>query len=168
MSGAVIEGVLYRESYQRVMDPLVVSLDFLEFPSSFTCDGGDVSPRIRLKGLKAESVAVMVFNPFEKSCCSFTPWIIWNLPPLSGIPPGIPRGGEVTSPVTAVQGMTDYGVIGYTAPCPPQGEMIRYQFKVYGLDAMLDLPSGSTKHELVTAMKGHVLQFGETVAVCSR
>ncbi len=27
--------------------------------------------------------------------------------------------------------------------------MIRYQFKVYGLDSMLDLKPGSDKHELV-------------------
>jgi hypothetical protein len=53
------------------------------------------------------------------------------------------------------------------APAPP-GETHRYQFKVYGLDAMLALPAGSDKHELVTAMKGHVLQFGETVALCTR
>jgi phosphatidylethanolamine-binding protein (PEBP) family uncharacterized protein len=46
--------------------------------------------------------------------------------------------------------------------------MIRYQFKVYGLDAMLDLPAGSDKHALIGAMKGHVLQFGQTVAICSR
>jgi hypothetical protein len=46
--------------------------------------------------------------------------------------------------------------------------MIRYQFKVYGLDAMLDLTPGSDKHELVAAMKGHVIQFGETVAISSR
>jgi hypothetical protein len=46
--------------------------------------------------------------------------------------------------------------------------MIRYQFKVYGLDALLDLQAGSDKHALVAAMKGHVLQFGETVALCSR
>jgi len=46
--------------------------------------------------------------------------------------------------------------------------MIRYQFKVYGLDAMLDLPAGSDKHALIAAMKGHVLQFGHTEAICSR
>jgi Raf kinase inhibitor-like YbhB/YbcL family protein len=151
-----------------VMDPLVVSLDFLEFPPTHTCDGGNLSPRITLKGLKASSVAVMVFNPFEKSCCSFTPWIAWNIPPVEHIPQGVPHGGTVTSPIPTVQGITDYGSIGYTGPCPPQGQMIRYQFKVYGLDAMLDLPAGSNKHELVSAMKGHVLQFGETVAMCSR
>ena len=150
------------------MEPLVVSLDFLEFPPTHTCDGDNLSPRIKLKGLTARSIAVMVFNPFEKSCCSFTPWIIWNLPPSEEIPPGIPGEGQVTAPVSGVQGITDYGTIGYTGPCPPAGEMIRYQFKVYGLDAMLDLAPGSTKHDLINAMKGHVLQFAETVAICSR
>ena len=64
-----------------VMDRLVVSLDFLEFPPTHTCDGGNQSPRLTFKGLKSSSVVVMVFNPFKKSCCSFTPWIIWNIPP---------------------------------------------------------------------------------------
>jgi len=150
------------------MEPLIVSLDFLEFPAEYTCDGENRSPAIRLKGLSAASVAVMVFNPFEKSCCSFTPWICWNLPPVPVIPPGIPREGVTTVPVTAVQGITDYGTIGYTGPCPPPGSMIRYQFRIYGLDTLLDLPAGSDKHALVAAMKGHVLQYGETVALCSR
>lgn len=150
------------------MDRLVVTLDFLEFPPTYTCDGENQSPRLTLKGLNAASVAIMVFNPFEKSCCSFTPWIIWNIPPESHIPSAIPCEGIVTAPISAVQGTTDYGTVGYTGPCPPHGQMIRYQFKVYGLDAVLNLAAGSNKHELVNAMKGHVLQFGETVAICSR
>lgn len=150
------------------MQRLIVSLDFLEFPPAYTCDGEDLSPVIRLKELSAVSVAIMVFNPFEKSCCSFTPWICWNLPPVPVIPAGIPREGNPTTPIAAVQGITDHGTIGYTGPCPPQGSMIRYLFRVYGLDTMLDLPAGSDKHALIAAMQGHVLQFGYTVAVCSR
>ncbi len=66
-----------------------------------------------------------------------------------------------------MRGITDYGTIGYTGP-PPQGQMIRYQFKAFGLDVMLDIKAGSNKHELVSAMIGHVIQFGETVAIYSR
>lgn len=152
------------------MDPLTVSLDFLEFPPSHTCDGGNLSPRIYLKKISpaAVSVAVMVFNPFEKSCCSFTPWICWNLPPSPVIAEGIPHGEMVTTPVQAVQGITDHGTVGYTGPCPPPGTMIRYQFRVYVLDTMLDIPPGADKHTLVAALKGHVLQYGETAAVASR
>ena len=43
--------------------------------------------------------------------------------------------------------------------------MIRFQFKVYGLDVLLNLTAGSNKYELVAAMKGCVIQFGETVAI---
>ena len=67
-------------------------------------------------------------------------------PPVQQIPPGIPPGGRVTSPIPAVQGVTDYGTLGYTGPCPPHGQMIRYLFKVYGLNTMLDLAAGSNKH----------------------
>lgn len=152
------------------MKSLAVALGFLEFPPDYTADGGNRSPRIVLRDLDpdVQSVAIMVFNPFIRTCCSFTPWIIWNLPPVPLVPEGIPQEGTVTSPTTAVQGITDYGIIGYTGPQPPPGETHRYQFRVYGLDALLDIPPGSDKHTLVAAIKGHVLQYGETVALCTR
>ncbi len=68
----------------------------------------------------------MVFNPFIKACCSFMPWIIWNLPADPVIPPGIPNTGITTLPVLSVQGTSDYGVIGYTSPNSPAGETLRY------------------------------------------
>ncbi len=98
------QSIIFPVPHFVVMEPLIVSLDFLEFPPTHTCDGNNLSPRIRLKGLNAASIAVMVFNPFEKSCCSFTPWIIWNIPPVSIIPAGIPREGIVTAPVIGSAG----------------------------------------------------------------
>jgi len=151
-----------------IMKRLIVRLPFLEFPPDHTCDGGDRSPEIRLEGLAAESVAVMGGNPFQPSCCSFSPWIIWNIEPMETIPPGIPKEMVVTLPVNAVQGMNDFGKMGYSGPCPPRGATHRYTFKVYGLDGMLDLEPGSPKNALIQAMQGHVLQYGETMAMYSR
>jgi Raf kinase inhibitor-like YbhB/YbcL family protein len=151
-----------------VMEKLIVSLNFLVFPPSYTCDGGNISPGITISGLSAASVAVMAINPFQPSCCSFCPWLIWNLPPMKEVPPGIPKTGTVTAPVPAVQGKNDFGRIGYDGPCPPPGSTHRYSFKVYGLDTMLDLAPGATKGELISAMQGHVLQFGDTIAMYSR
>jgi len=145
-----------------------VSLDFLEFPPTCTCDGGDESPPIQLLGLNATSLAVWVVNPFIRSCCSFTPWLIWNIPPMDMIPGNIPKITDVTLPIPCNQGMNDYGITGYTGPCPPPGESHRYLFRVYGLDTMLTILPGSTSHDLVAAMRGHVLQYGETVAICTR
>ena len=150
------------------MEPLRVRLDFLEFPPTHTCDGANTSPRIRLSGLNAVSVAVMAVNPFQPSCCSFCPWLIWNIPAGPEIPAGISPEGIVSFPITAVQGMNDFGRIGYSGPCPPQGTTHRYTFKVYGLDAMLTLAPGATKAGLITAMRSHDLQYGETVALYSR
>jgi phosphatidylethanolamine-binding protein (PEBP) family uncharacterized protein len=66
-----------------------------------------------------------------------------------------------------VQGSTDYGTIGYTGSYSLQGQKIRYRFKVYELDVMLDLSAVSNKHELVSAMQGHVIQVGDPVAIYS-
>lgn len=150
------------------MDTLTVILDFLVFPPSHTCDGNNLSPRIRISGVRAASLAVMAVNPFQPSCCSFCPWLIWNLPPAAEIPGGIPPDPVVTRPVTAHQGRNDQGTTGYAGPCPPQGSTHRYTFKVYGLDALLDIPPGSTKDALIAAMRGHVLQYGDTTAMYSR
>ena len=147
---------------------LHVTLDFLEFPQNCTCDGGDESPRIQLRGLESLSVAIWVVNPYIRSCCSFTPWLIWNIQERDIIPGNIPKIPLVSSPISCVQGKNDHGITGYTGPCPPPGESHRYQFRVYGLDILLDILPESTSHELVAAMRGHVMQYGETVAMYTR
>jgi len=148
---------------------LIVSLRDAEFPIWTTCDGAGLSPELRVRGLipATQTIAVFALNPYEPGC-SFTTWIIWNLSPASVIPEGIPPQGVVTTPVSAVQGTNDYGTIGWRGPCPPMGETHRYLLKVYGLDAALEVPAGARKQDLIDAMQGHVLQFGETAAVYSR
>lgn len=150
------------------MENLVIRLDFLEFPPTHTCDGEDTSPRIRIGNLASASLAVMAVNPFIPSCCSFSPWLAWNIPPVEAIPPGFPKDAVIEQPVPAVQGKNDHGRIGYTGPCPPRGSTHRYTFKVWGLDRMLDLVPGSSKGDLVIAMRGRVIQYGETAALCTR
>jgi hypothetical protein len=147
---------------------LEVSLGFLEFPEAHTCDGGNLSPQISLEGLDAGAVAIMVFNPSMRKGYSYSPWIIWDLPAKTVIPAGIPEGKVVTRPLPAVQGQNDAGHIGYAGPCPPPGGTHRYLFRVYGLDGLIGLSGGSTKYELTAAIHGHVVQYGETEAVCSR
>ncbi|OPX72747.1 MAG: putative kinase inhibitor [Methanoregulaceae archaeon PtaB.Bin108] len=150
------------------MEKLIVRLDFLEFPPTNTCDGDDESPRIRIENLKSVSLALMAVNPFIPSCCSFSPWLAWNIPPVSIIPPGLPKESAINVPIQAIQGTNDYGKVGYTGPCPPRGSTHRYTFKVWGLDQMLDLTPGVGKADLVSAMRGHVIQYGETSALCTR
>lgn len=168
MTGSCYHGNTARWQSKEIR-PLTVLLDYTELPPRCTYTGGNVSPSVRIIGLEpgAQSIVMMVFNPFIKSCCSFTPWIIWNIPPMGRIPEGIPSGLLVERPVSAIQGMNDYGEPGYHGPEPPAGEIHRYQFRVYVLDSILDLPGGSTKDDLISAMKEQVIQYGETVAISS-
>jgi len=146
------------------VEKLTINLGFTEFPPFYTCSGGNRSPVVRIKGLQCSSLAIVALNPFEP-CCSFAAWLIWNLEPAEVIPEGIPPLPVVSVPVRAVQGKNDYGNIGYAAPCPPLGKMIRYTFKVYGLDTDLDLAAGSSKEAFFPALQGHVLQYGDTIAM---
>jgi phosphatidylethanolamine-binding protein (PEBP) family uncharacterized protein len=46
--------------------------------------------------------------------------------------------------------------------------MARYLFRVYGLDDFLEISGGSRKQALLSAMYGHILEYGETEGVTSR
>ena len=62
--------------------------------------------------------------------------------------------GKTDDSVT--EGKNDFGEIGYGGPAPPDGQHT-YIFKLYALDADLDLKEGFSKQELEDAMKGHII-----------
>lgn len=149
------------------MENLKISLGFLDFPPEHTCEGGNTSPEISIEGLDASSLAVMVFDPSVRDVISYCAWLIWDMPALKVIPRGIPHGKIISSPLSAVQGTNDAGVVGYSGPCPRPGETHRYLFRVYALDDFLKIPGGSGKAALRSAMHNHVVQYGETEALAS-
>ncbi len=137
-------------------------------PAKYTCDGEDVNPPLRMSNLSenAKSLAIVVEDP-DAPGGVFTHWIAWNIPPVGEIPEGIPKEAKLSEPLKIVQGKNDFGRIGYNGPCPPGG-VHHYYFKVYVLDTELKLKPGATKEELLKAMKGHVIQYGELVGLYSR
>jgi Raf kinase inhibitor-like YbhB/YbcL family protein len=127
------------------MENLQAEIGFDVFPRRHTCDGENISPEIRLSGVEAPYLAVIVTDPGARGG-AFHHWVIWNIPKTDRIPEGIPK-----EPVV--------GLIGYSGPCPPAGMAHEYYFNVYGLDAPLDLAAGATAHELEQAMEGHEVQY---------
>ncbi len=122
-----------------------------DIPVKFSCKGENISPAIKIEPIPAEakSLAVIVEDP-DAPRGVFDHWVVWNLQPFNTIAENSKDG---------VQGNNGKGETGYTGPCPPSGTH-RYQFKVYALDSMLDLPVGTNKKNLMNAMKEHVIAGG--------
>ena len=121
-------------------------------PSKYTCDGNNVSPPLSWKEspAKTKSFVLIVDDPDAPNGV-WDHWIIFN------IQNGITELPENTSlPEKALYGKNSWGKLAYGGPCPPNGEH-RYLFKVYALDTLLNLPSGSTKQAVEAAMMSHVL-----------
>jgi len=137
-------------------------------PVRYTCDGDDVSPPLTIDGVsdRAASIAIIMDDP-DAPIGTFTHWVAWNIPPVSRIPENIPKDRSVSQPVKMLQAKNDFGRYGYGGPCPPKGKPHRYFIKVYVLDAMLgeDIKS---KDDLIKAMEGHIIQYGELVGLYGR
>ena len=130
-------------------------------PAEYTCDGSDLSPSLVISDVPGEtkSLALVMDDP-DAPMGTFTHWVVWN------IPPGTARN-ESGEDISYPQGRTSFGTMSYGGPCPPGGTH-RYFFKLYALDTLLDLLTGSSKADLEKAMKGHVVSKALLVGKYSR
>ena len=132
-----------------------------DIAKKFTCDAADLSPQLTWTEPPAatKTFALLVDDP-DAPVGNWNHWTMWNLPPnLRGLPEGVNK--EASLPDGSMQGRNDFRKTGYNGPCPPPGKPHRYFFKLYALDAKLDLKAGAGKKELEAAMKGHILAQAE-------
>jgi len=130
-------------------------------PKTYTCDGEDVSPPLKITGAsgKAKSLVLIMDDP-DAPMGTFTHWTVWNIPPTKS---EFAKGEYIEFS----QGVTDFGKAGYGGPCPPSGTH-RYFFKLYALDSLLELKAGATKAELELAINGHIIEKTELVGKYAR
>lgn len=136
-------------------------------PPKYTCDGDDISPPLALAGIPegTKSIALISDDP-DAPVGTWVHWVLFNLPPdTKELPEKVPP--ERILPSGASHGTNDFRRLGYGGPCPPGGTH-RYYFKIYALDAMLDLPAGATKKDLEKAMEGHILAQGQLMGKYKR
>jgi hypothetical protein len=153
------------------MEELTIKIAVKILPSDYTCDGQDISPAIDVGGVNtkiSKCLAVIVNDPDAPGGGGFIHWLAWNMDLVRIIPEKIPKTPVVSFPLKAVQGKNSFGKVGYNGPCPPHGQTHRYFFKVYGLDTTLALAPGAARDQLVHAMEGHVVQYGETYVTYGR
>ena len=138
-------------------------------PVEYTGQGDNISPPIFWGVYPKETVSIAIIcdDPDAKEVVgkTFVHWVIFNIPvEYKGLSKNIPKTREprTASMIKNVrQGVNDFGNIGYGGPMPPTGKKHRYFFKVYAIDIFFKLEAGATKENLLTAMKNHVLAYGE-------
>jgi hypothetical protein len=117
-------------------------------PERCTCDGSGVIPQLIISDVpsNAKSLALVMDDP-DAPMGTWDHWVVWGVSPHVLQIKGQPQG---------ITGRNSWGKTGYGGPCPPSGTH-RYFFRLYALDTMLGLAEGSTKQQLIAAMKGHIL-----------
>jgi Raf kinase inhibitor-like YbhB/YbcL family protein len=131
-------------------------------PSKYTCDGQDINPPLRVENIPtgAKSLALIVDDP-DAPRGIWVHWVVWN------IAPDTYEIKEHAIPAGAKEGMNDFRKRSYGGPCPPSGTH-RYFFKLYALDATLNLNPGTDKAGLEKALKGHILGQAELIGLYER
>jgi len=138
-----------------------------DIPVKYTVDGKNVSPPLDWSGAppNTKSYVLIMYDP-DAPKGIFYHWILYNIPAkVTGLPEGIPRIKETPY---GLQGVNDYGQIGYGGPSPPPGSKHRYIFLLLALDTELNLKPGASIDEVLRACKGHVLDYAELLGYYGR
>jgi Raf kinase inhibitor-like YbhB/YbcL family protein len=136
-------------------------------PSRCSGDGFDVSPALKWESVPegTQTLAIICDDP-DAPMGTWVHWVIYNIPAdLNGLEEDVPA--EKLLPGGIMQGTNDFRRIGYGGPCPPSGTH-RYFFKIYALNAHLELSPGATKAQLLEAMEGRILAQGKLMGQYGR
>jgi len=131
-------------------------------PSKYTCDGENINPPLQITEVPSntQSLVLIVDDPDAPSG-DWVHWLVWNINPETKLI------AENESLQGATQGTNDFDKQNYGGPCPPSG-IHHYQFKIYGLDTTLNLPSSSRKKDLEKAMANHILDKDMLIGLYQR
>jgi Raf kinase inhibitor-like YbhB/YbcL family protein len=145
-------------------------------PKKYTGEGDDVSPPLAWAAPppNTKELALICDDPDAPSPEPWVHWVIYGIPAdVHSLPEGVKSNEpQLKKPIVARQGKNSFGsgaTIGYRGPLPPPGHGVHhYHFKLYALDAALNLAPGTSKKQLLDAMKGHVLTETELVGTYER
>ncbi len=137
-------------------------------PAEFSCDGNNVSPPLQWSDPPegTQAYVLLVEDP-DVASNTYDHWVLYDLP-VDWRLLGIAVSPSGTLPKGTLEGKNSAGKVGYTGPCPPKGQTHHYRFRVYALDTPTGLDAGASKSDVLKAMQGHVLGYGELIGVFGR
>ena len=130
-----------------------------EIPRKCGYKNGNSSPPLTIQmgeSSDTKSLSLIMDDPDAMGAVGkvWVHWVTWNIAPAE--PNGLFGVGWNTKFDGAIEGMTDFGEVGYGGPAPPD-KRHTYVFKLYALDTKLDLPDKSAKADVEKAMEGHIV-----------
>ncbi len=139
-------------------------------PVKYTCDGENISPPLVWKDAPegTKSFVLIVYDP-DAPLGTFIHWVLYNIPgTLNSIPEGVPRDEPVVEGV-GVQGVNDFGYIGYGGPCPPVGHGVHhYVFALHALSVEPKIKPGARADEVLKEIKDYVIGYATLVGLYER
>jgi len=137
-------------------------------PVQYTCSGEDISPEISWQDIPQGSKSlVLICEDPDAPMGVWTHWIIYNIPPeIMSLKQKFPK--LIKTDKGILQGVNDFGKVGYNGPCPPPGMPHHYHFKLYALDIILSLPPGARRKDLLEAIQGHILAQADYIGLYQR
>jgi Raf kinase inhibitor-like YbhB/YbcL family protein len=160
---SVLDICLYTLHKNLTLHPITITSMFLtspafshegRIPSKYTCDGENISPPLSIGDVpeSAKSLVLLMDDPDVPTHIRedgiWDHWVVFNIPPgTTNIPEGVNPPGTI--------GNNTRDVAAYGGPCPPDREH-RYFFKLFALNAMLDIPEGTSKKDVLAGMEGHI------------
>jgi len=134
-----------------------------EIPREYGYKNGNREPQLTISGTPdgTKSLALIMDDPDAMGAVGkvWVHWVMWNIP-LHALYPNdgsLMPGGSYRLDMGIMEGMTDFGEVGYGGPAPPD-KRHTYVFKLYALDSELNLPGESTKADVEKAMEGHIVE----------
>jgi len=135
-----------------------------EIPKKYTCDGENISPPLNFVDVpqdgSVQSLVLIVDDP-DASSGDFVHWLVFDIPA---------NAVEVTEgrpPYNGIVGLNDFGRNDWGGPCPPSGRH-RYQFTLYALNQVLNLPPTAKKSDLLPLIEANLIDQTKLTASYSR
>jgi len=143
----------------------ISSFDFSdggEIPKECGYKNGNKVPHLAAFGVPegTKSLALIMDDPDAMGAVGkvWVHWVMWNIDhDTLDIDGSLMTGRSYRLNMGIMEGMTDFGEVGYGGPAPPD-KRHTYVFKLYALDTGLDLPGKSTKADVEKAMEGHIIE----------
>jgi Raf kinase inhibitor-like YbhB/YbcL family protein len=143
--------------------------DGAPIPSKHTCDGADRSPPLSWSDAPPGTAAfALIADDPDAPAGTWVHWVAYNLPAATSELPENVAKVESLDLGGARQGRNDFHRPGYAGPCPPPGSPHRYYFKLYALDALLQVRPGATKKDVEAAMQSHTLGMAQLMGTYAR